>query len=100
MPRHPGLWDCCHAATRDASNPLPPERPRPLALRTRAEAGNLVFMSSLAMNGEGRGIVIRTGDNTMIGKIATLASDTNTHRSTLQVPGGWGRGEGVAAGAF
>lgn len=42
-------------------------------------------MSSLAMNGEGRGIVVRTGDNTMIGKIATLASDTNTHRSTLQV---------------
>jgi hypothetical protein len=33
------------------------------------------------------------GDQTMIGKIATLASDTNTHRSTLQVravrcPGG------------
>ena len=26
-----------------------------------AEARNLVFMSSLAMNGEGRGIVIRTG---------------------------------------
>ncbi|KAF6263646.1 hypothetical protein COO60DRAFT_1698701 [Scenedesmus sp. NREL 46B-D3] len=50
-----------------------------------AEARNLVFMSSLAMNGEGRGIVIRTGDETMIGKIATLASDTNTHRSTLQV---------------
>lgn len=26
-----------------------------------AEARNIVFMSSLAMNGEGRGIVIRTG---------------------------------------
>lgn len=26
-----------------------------------AEARNLVFMSSLAMNGEGRGIVVRTG---------------------------------------
>lgn len=50
-----------------------------------AEARNLVFMSSLAMNGEGRGIVVRTGDHTMIGKIATLASDTGTHRSTLQV---------------
>lgn len=49
-----------------------------------AEARNLVFMSSLAMNGEGRGIVIRTGDNTMIGKIAGLATDTGTHRSTLQ----------------
>lgn len=28
-----------------------------------AEARNIVFMSSLAMNGEGRGIVIRTGEN-------------------------------------
>lgn len=26
-----------------------------------------------------------TGDQTMIGKIATLATDTATHRSTLQV---------------
>ncbi|KAF8072642.1 Atpalpha [Scenedesmus sp. PABB004] len=52
---------------------------------TPAEARNLVFMSSLAMNGEGRGIVVRTGDQTMIGKIATLATDTHTHRSTLQV---------------
>jgi hypothetical protein len=104
-----------------------------------AEARNLVFMSSLAMNGEGRGIVIRTGgrgrvlacvarhvqlqlgvhgparrarrhvahthaadarppntsrcvphggvagDETMIGKIASLATGTATHRSTLQV---------------
>eukprot|EP00775_Hariotina_reticulata_P010475 gene10475-10633_t len=50
-----------------------------------AEARNLVFMSSLCMNGEGRGIVVRTGDQTMIGKIATLATDTATHRSTLQV---------------
>lgn len=79
------------------------------------EARNLVFMSSLAMNGEGRGIVIRTGaqpnpyhthsaacgarltprsalrcpahtgDQTMIGKIASLATDTATQRSTLQV---------------
>lgn len=86
------------------------------------EARNLVFMSSLAMNGEARGIVVRTGerhaprnptsvcaactrkstatstalrgtarvpapapgDETMIGKIASLATDTNTHRSTLQ----------------
>lgn len=104
-----------------------------------AEARNIVFMSSLAMNGEGRGIVIRTGkqlvlqgttsvfagacaswrpkpagacfacqrgparqhvlrcirgcvmsvagDQTMIGKIATLATGTHTHKSTLQVGG-------------
>jgi len=50
-----------------------------------AEARNLVFMSTLAMNGEARGVVIKTGDHTMIGKIATLATDTHTHRSSLQV---------------
>jgi sodium/potassium-transporting ATPase subunit alpha len=40
------------------------------------EARNLAFNSALVMNGEGRGVVIRTGDNTMIGKIATLATGT------------------------
>ena len=45
-----------------------------------AEARNLVFNSALVMNGEGRGVVIRTGDHTMIGKIAGLAASTSTVR--------------------
>jgi sodium/potassium-transporting ATPase subunit alpha len=50
-----------------------------------AEARNLVFNSSLVMNGEGRGVVIRTGDYTMIGSIAALASDTGNVETTMQV---------------
>lgn len=50
-----------------------------------AEARNIIFMSSLCMNGEGRGIVIRTGDKTFIGRIASLAAGTTNQRSTLQV---------------
>jgi hypothetical protein len=30
---------------------------------------------------------VAAGDETMIGKIATLATDTHTHKSTLQVRG-------------
>ena len=38
------------------------------------ECRNVVFSSSLVMNGEGYGVVIKTGDNTMIGSIASLAA--------------------------
>ena len=48
------------------------------------EARNLVFNSALVMNGEGVGVVIRTGDNTMIGKIAKLASTTTAQRSNME----------------
>ena len=50
-----------------------------------AEARNLVFNSSLVMNGEGRGVVVRTGDTTMIGSIAKLASQTATVETTMQI---------------
>ena len=50
-----------------------------------AEARNLVFNSALVMNGEARGVVIRIGDQTMIGKIAGLASATTTLRSNMEV---------------
>ncbi|KAJ4475627.1 aminophospholipid-transporting P-type ATPase [Lentinula aciculospora] len=38
------------------------------------EAENLVFNSTLVVNGEGWGIVVRTGDNTLIGQVAKLTS--------------------------
>ena len=50
-----------------------------------AESRNLVFNSSLVMNGEGRGIVIRTGDFSMIGSIAALASQTVNVETTMQI---------------
>jgi magnesium-transporting ATPase (P-type) len=37
--------------------------------------------------GEGLGIVVRVGDNTMIGSIATLATATKEEKSTLEVRG-------------
>ena len=50
-----------------------------------AEARNLVFNSALVMNGEARGVVIRIGDKTMIGKIAGLASATTNVRSNMEL---------------
>ena len=48
------------------------------------ECRNLVFSSSLVMNGEGFGVVTRTGDSTMIGSIANLASGSGqAHDETL-----------------
>ncbi|KAJ3878893.1 aminophospholipid-transporting P-type ATPase [Lentinula edodes] len=38
------------------------------------EAENLVFNSTLVVNGEGWGIVVRTGDHTIIGQVAKLTS--------------------------
>jgi sodium/potassium-transporting ATPase subunit alpha len=50
------------------------------------ECRNVVFSSSLVMNGEGYGVVIKTGDNTMIGSIASLAagSGTGTQETLLE----------------
>jgi sodium/potassium-transporting ATPase subunit alpha len=48
------------------------------------ESRNIAFMTSLVTNGCGRGVVIATGKNTMIGKIATLAHSTSQKKTTLQ----------------
>lgn len=48
------------------------------------ESRNVAFMSSMAMTGTAVGVVIRTGDGTMIGAIAKLASATSNEQSTLQ----------------
>jgi sodium/potassium-transporting ATPase subunit alpha len=45
---------------------------------------NVGFMTSLVTNGCGRGVVIGTGQNTMIGQIATLAHGTDQKKTTLQ----------------
>jgi magnesium-transporting ATPase (P-type) len=47
------------------------------------EARNIVFSSSLVMNGEGYGVVTKTGDATMIGSIATLAAGSGHVEETL-----------------
>jgi sodium/potassium-transporting ATPase subunit alpha len=49
------------------------------------EATNLVFNGTLAVNGEGYGIVIRTGDNTVIGQIAFLTSSEDRRHSPMSM---------------
>ncbi|KIJ37044.1 hypothetical protein M422DRAFT_50672 [Sphaerobolus stellatus SS14] len=58
--------------------PLPDGSPsRPV------EAENLVFNSTLVVSGEGYGIVVRTGDNTLIGQIARLTGSEGGINSPL-----------------
>ncbi|ORY95164.1 hypothetical protein BCR41DRAFT_365216 [Lobosporangium transversale] len=47
------------------------------------EARNLAFNGSLVVNGEGYGMVIRTGDNTVLGQIAGLTSGEDSGKSPL-----------------
>ncbi|KAF2074930.1 hypothetical protein CYY_003763 [Polysphondylium violaceum] len=49
------------------------------------ESHNLAFCGTLVMDGSARGVVIRTAGNTLIGKIADLASNTANTETTLQI---------------
>ncbi|KAH9890537.1 aminophospholipid-transporting P-type ATPase [Cubamyces lactineus] len=49
------------------------------------EAENLLFNSTLIVNGEGWGVVVRTGDHTMIGQIAALTGNETGKQSPLAV---------------
>ncbi|KZS98811.1 aminophospholipid-transporting P-type ATPase [Sistotremastrum niveocremeum HHB9708] len=47
------------------------------------EAENLVFNSTLIVSGEGWGVVVRTGDKTLIGQIAALTGGETGNKSPL-----------------
>ncbi|KAF9143347.1 hypothetical protein BGX30_000669 [Mortierella sp. GBA39] len=47
------------------------------------EASNLAFNGSLIINGEGYGLVIRTGDSTVLGQIAGLTAGEDSGKSPL-----------------
>ncbi|KAI0823899.1 aminophospholipid-transporting P-type ATPase [Trametes gibbosa] len=49
------------------------------------EADNLLFNSTLVVNGEGWGVVVRTGDHTLIGQIAALTGTESGKKSPLAV---------------
>lgn len=49
------------------------------------EAENLVFNSTLVVNGEAWGVVVRTGDHTLIGQIAALTGGESGNQSPLSV---------------
>lgn len=63
------------------SEPLPrtPECTHQNPLETK----NLAFFSTNVVEGVGRGIVIATADRTVMGRIANLASDTDTSSTTM-----------------
>jgi sodium/potassium-transporting ATPase subunit alpha len=48
------------------------------------EAHNLAFFSTLCKNGNGVGVVIKTGQDTFMGRIADLASSAEANVTTLQ----------------
>ncbi|KAG0345538.1 hypothetical protein BG004_003625 [Podila humilis] len=52
-------------------------------MKSPLEARNLCFNGSLVVNGEGYGIVIRTGDNTVLGQIAGLTANEDAGKSPL-----------------
>jgi len=48
------------------------------------ESKNIGYMTTLITNGRGKGIVVDTGNKTLMGKIAGLTSDTSKKSTTLQ----------------
>ncbi|KAH9911673.1 aminophospholipid-transporting P-type ATPase [Epithele typhae] len=57
---------------------------RPNGVDSRVvEAENLLFNSTLVVNGEGWGVVVRTGDHTLIGQIAALTGNETGKKSPL-----------------
>lgn len=49
------------------------------------EATNVVFYGTMCGNGQGKGIVIRTGDETVIGKIAILTVSTDNDKTPIAI---------------
>lgn len=63
----------------------PQERTRENDKANPLEAHNILFDSTLVVSGEAYGIVIRTGDRTVLGQIARLAAGEDKTTSPLTV---------------
>lgn len=63
----------------------PQERTVNSSIQNPLEASNLAFSGTMAVNGEGYGIVVRTGDNSVLGQIAKLTIGEKTPHSQLTV---------------
>ncbi|KAI9358903.1 hypothetical protein DFJ73DRAFT_135213 [Zopfochytrium polystomum] len=61
----------------------PQERSKRQTHENPLETANLVFNGTLAVNGDGYGVVIRTGDHTVIGQIASLTAGEDRRESPL-----------------
>ncbi|CEJ02702.1 hypothetical protein RMCBS344292_16699 [Rhizopus microsporus] len=49
------------------------------------ETHNVAMMGTHVLNGSGIGVVVSTGDNTLMGRIACLSSNNKSTRTTLQI---------------
>ncbi|KAI8614826.1 hypothetical protein BC830DRAFT_1169101 [Chytriomyces sp. MP71] len=63
----------------------PQERSKKNSHNNPLEATNLAFNGTLAVVGNGYGIVVRTGDNTVIGQIASLTANEERRESPMTV---------------
>ena len=61
----------------------PQERSKDNDMNSPLEASNLMFNSTLVVSGEAYGLVIRTGDRTVLGQIACLTAGEETTTSPL-----------------
>ncbi len=61
------------------------ERSLAMAMKNALEATNLAFSGTTAVNGEGYGIVIRTGDKSVLGQIANMTIAESTPHSQLSI---------------
>lgn len=61
----------------------PQERTKDNDMENPLEASNLMFNSTLVVSGEAYGIVIRTGDSTVLGQIANLTAGEEKTKSPL-----------------
>lgn len=61
----------------------PQERVPKNIMENPLEATNLAFSGTLAVNGEAYGVVVRTGDHTVLGQIANLTSSESKRTSPL-----------------
>lgn len=79
----------CDGLKVDNSSLTGESDPQPRSVDTKEEnpleAHNLIFYGTLALDGSARGVVYRTGDNTLIGSIARLTQSNKTNKlTTLQ----------------
>jgi len=72
-----------HAAL--TGEPLPQVRDVKSDEELPNEAKNLVFYGTFCLQGNGEGIVIRTGDATMVGQIAKAATDFKKPKTTMEI---------------
>jgi len=76
-------WDCKVDNSSLTGESEPQERTKYNDMQNPLEATNIMFNGALVVSGEAYGIVIRTGDNTMLGQIANLTASEEKSISPL-----------------